>query len=176
MKQIADIQRPPSKGLKAIFLDRDGVINRELEHGYVTRWEQFEFLSGVLDALALIKRAGIPAIIITNQSCINRGLVSKEEIERIHELMEAEIERRGGQISAIYLCPHRPDEGCECRKPRPCLLQDAMRDFALKPEEVLFIGDHDRDRGAAEAAGTRFEIVREGRGLLAIVRALIDCP
>ena len=162
--------RATGKGIKAIFLDRDGVINRNIDKGYVTGWGLFEFLPSSLKAIAYVNKKGLLAILITNQSCINRGLVKRETVDGIHKLMLAEIERAGGKLDAIYMCPHRPDEGCACRKPRAELLERAMRDFKLEPEEVLFVGDHDRDRGAAEAARCRYDQVGEGRSLLEIVR------
>ncbi|MBI5001388.1 MAG: HAD-IIIA family hydrolase [Euryarchaeota archaeon] len=166
----------PGKGnvLKAVFLDRDGVINRNIDKGYVTEWRLFEFLPDSLEALAHIKKKGLLAVLITNQSCINRNLVPKENVDDIHKCMLAEIERAGGKLDAVYMCPHRPDEGCACRKPRAELLERAMRDFKLSPDEVLFVGDHERDRGAAEAAHCRYDQVSERRSLFEITKEWLD--
>src|SRR5690349_15225055 len=101
-----------------VFVDRDGVINaNRVDH--VTSWETFKFLPGALDALRLLTRAGIRLAIITNQAIINRGVVPRAVLDDIHRRMLAQIELAGGQIDAVEVCPHRPDELCACRKPEP---------------------------------------------------------
>src|SRR5436190_23406732 len=107
-----------SRGRAAVFLDRDGVIieNRE---GYVRSWEDVAFLPGVLGALRRLARLSCAVAIVTNQSPVGRGLLTLEAAEAINRRVVARIEAAGGRIDASYLCPHRPDERCGCRKPAP---------------------------------------------------------
>lgn len=149
--------------LPAVFIDRDGVIcyNRA---DYVKRWAEFAFLPGALDALARLAKSGFAIVVVTNQSAINRGRVALETVEEIHQRMAAAIEEAGGRIDAIYLCPHRPDEGCTCRKPLPGLLQRAASELGLDLSRSFLIGDALEDVQAALAAGCRPYLVLTGRG------------
>lgn len=147
----------------AVFLDRDGVINRD-RPDYVKSREEFEFLPGVLKALRLLAARSHPVIIVSNQSCIGRGLVSREKVEEIHAFMRETVRRRGGRIDAVYYCPHRPDENCPCRKPRPGLILKAAADFSLNLSGSRLIGDDLKDLDCAVAAGVRPVLVRTGHG------------
>lgn len=146
----------------AIFLDRDGVLNRE-RRDYVRDWSQLEFLPGALDAVRALTALALPLIIVTNQSVIGRGLASAAAVVEIHERMREAIERAGGRIDALYCCPHHPAEGCACRKPRPGMLLQAAREHGLDLPRSLFIGDSYTDHLAAQAAGCRSLLVRSGR-------------
>jgi D-glycero-D-manno-heptose 1,7-bisphosphate phosphatase len=148
---------------KAVFLDRDGVINRD-RPDYVKSWQEFEFLPGALEALRLLASRPEPVIVVSNQSCIGRGLVAEERVEEIHRLMRAAVEREGGRIDAVYYCPHRPEEDCPCRKPRPGLLLRAAADFSLDLRGSVMIGDDLKDLRSAAAAGVRPILVRTGHG------------
>ena len=105
----------------ALLLDRDGVINRELGH-FVRSWEEFEFLPGVLGALAAWRAMDTRVIVITNQSAVGRGVLSDEGLRRIHTQMMETIRAAGGHVEAVYACLHAPAQGCACRKPaaKPC--------------------------------------------------------
>lgn len=139
---------------KAIFIDRDGVINKKAPKAeYVTTWKQFEFLPGVLDALKILKDHGYTVIIVSNQAGINRHYMTHENLADIHAHMCSEIEKNGGNIHAIYYCPHDWDEGCLCRKPNPGMFFSAVHDHLINLREMCFIGDDPRDRIAGEAAG-----------------------
>lgn len=151
-------------GRAAVFLDRDGVINQNLDGGYVTRWELFHFLPGVLPALATLHRHGYPVIVVTNQAGIGRGLVPAAVVEEIHRRMCAAIEEAGGYIEAVFSCPHHPDERCDCRKPQPGLLLRAAAELRLDLARSTFVGDHVTDLQAGLAAGCRPLLVRTGRG------------
>ena len=107
----------PESARKTVFLDRDGVINRLEMGSYVTSWDKFRFLGGVLDAIAELHKAGYLIIVITNQSAVNRGLMTSDDLEDVHSRMLAEIDKTGGKVDAVYHCPHKPDEKCQCRKP-----------------------------------------------------------
>jgi len=147
----------------AIFLDRDGVINRD-RPGFVKSWDEFEFLPGVLRALQLLAASPYAIVIITNQSAVGRGLLTLRTLDEIHARMVQVIREAGGRIDAIYYCPHHPDVGCMCRKPRPGLLLQAARDLDLCLSRSWLIGDSPRDLQAAAAVGVRAVLVRTGHG------------
>ena len=158
-----------------VILDRDGVLNRRPPRAeYVRRWEEFEWLPGALQALALLTRAGYRVIVVSNQAGIARGAMSDGDLDAIHARMRSDVDAAGGRIDAIYHCPHGWDDGCECRKPRPGMLFQAQRDFSLDLTRTTFIGDDDRDAEAAEAAGCPWALVTDDRPLLRLVRDLVN--
>ena len=148
--------------MHAVFLDRDGVINRE-RADYVKSWQEFAFLPDALPALARLARLSCPIVVVTNQSAIGRGLTSDAAVADIHRRMCTAVAAAGGRIDAVYVCPHRPDAGCACRKPRPGLLQQAAADLGLVLTECLLIGDSISDLQAAHAVGAAALLVRSGR-------------
>ena len=148
---------------RAVFLDRDGVIN-ENRADHVKTWSEFRFLPGAFDALAQLHTAGLLTFVITNQAVVNRGMVPRETLDEINARMMTEVERRGGRIEAVAYCPHRPDERCRCRKPQPGLILDLMERYRLSPRACVVIGDALSDIDAARAAGTAAMLVRTGRG------------
>ena len=107
--------------MKLIILDRDGVINRD-SPAYIKSWEEFEFLPGSLEALKQLHQNGFTTIIITNQSAIGREMITREILEGMHRRMSEAVRSHGGWIEDIFYCPHRPDEGCDCRKPKNGLI------------------------------------------------------
>jgi histidinol-phosphate phosphatase family protein len=137
-----------------VFVDRDGVINQN-PPSYVKSWEEFLFLPDVLPALALIAQTTWPVVIITNQSVVGRGIITRETLDSIHERMIAEIANAGGRVNGIYVCPHHPDEGCDCRKPQPTLICNAAADLQLDLSKSVFIGDSWSDMVAAIDAGVQ---------------------
>jgi D-glycero-D-manno-heptose 1,7-bisphosphate phosphatase len=147
----------------AIFLDRDGVINRD-RRDYVKSWEEFEFLPGVLEALRLLAPGPHRIIVVSNQSAIGRGLVSSEAVDEIHDRMVEAVRAGGGRIDAVYYCPHSPEADCPCRKPRPGLLLRAARELDIDLPGSWLIGDDLRDLESAVAAGVRPVLVRTGHG------------
>ena len=147
----------------AIFLDRDGVIN-ENRAQYVRTWEQLQLLAGALPALVRLAGSAFAVVIVTNQSAIGRGLLSNTVAQHINAQLVAQLERAGGRIDGVYVCPHRPDEDCACRKPRPGLLLQAASDLKLDLEKSWMVGDAATDAQAGLAAGTRALLVRTGRG------------
>lgn len=149
--------------VQAIFLDRDGVIN-ENRTDHVKSWSEFRFLPGALTAMARLASTDALIFVITNQAVINRGLVAQSTVDEINRRMTTEIERHGGRIDAIAYCPHRPDELCHCRKPRPGLIVDLLSRYRLDPRRCVVIGDALSDIDAAHAAGTPAILVRSGRG------------
>jgi D-glycero-D-manno-heptose 1,7-bisphosphate phosphatase len=148
---------------RVLFLDRDGVICRD-RADYVKSWEEFRFIPGVKAALRALREAGITVLIITNQSVINRGIVTREALDSLHRKMIRDIARAGGEISGIYYCPHRPDEGCDCRKPGTALLKQAARDHRLNLKKCVFVGDTLKDLEAGKGIGCRTILVQTGQG------------
>jgi len=151
-----------NKRIGGFLLDRDGVINRE-RADYVKQWSEFEFLPGALPALQRLATLNLPILVISNQSVIGRGLVSRETIHLIHRQAQDVIEKHGGRIDGFFVCPHHPDEKCACRKPKPGLLVEAANRFELKLADCIFIGDAITDFQAAQAAGCQSILVESGR-------------
>jgi D-glycero-D-manno-heptose 1,7-bisphosphate phosphatase len=150
--------------LKIIFLDRDGVINKDYTT-YVKTWSEFEFLPGSLDALKLLTLKGYSIIVITNQSVINRKIVTETQLQEIHEKMTKAVAAHGGSIEAVYYCPHLPEDGCSCRKPEPGLIHQAKREYTLKLPETCMIGDSLKDMQCGRRAGCgEVILVRTGYG------------
>ena len=147
---------------KAIFLDRDGTINKYV--GFLRNIDEFELLDGAADAIKKINASGYLAIVITNQPVIARGEVSFEELERIHNKMETLLGKKGAYLDAIYFCPHHPHKGyegerpelkfdCDCRKPKPGMLLKAAQDFNIDLAQSWMIGDGENDIRAGQNAG-----------------------
>ena len=143
----------------AVFLDRDGVIN--VDHGYVSTWERFEFLPGVPEALRELQDAGYLLIVVSNQSGIGRGYYSESDIDLLNQAIVDYLDSYAGvTLSGFYHCPHHPTEAkneyrkhCSCRKPAPGLIYRAMRDHAIDVKMSLLVGDKDSDIEAGRAAG-----------------------
>lgn len=166
---------------KAIFLDRDGTINKMV--GFVTKPEQFELIEGAAEAIKAINKSGYLAIVVTNQPVIARGDCTFKELQIIHDKMETELGKVGAFVDAIYVCPHHTDMGfegerpeykcnCECRKPKPGLLLQAAKDFNIDLSESYMIGDSHRDVEAGENAGVKKSIKIEESKHLSLLSLL----
>lgn len=152
------------KGRRAVFLDRDGVINADAPD-YIKGWAEFHFLPGSLEALVTLHQAGLPVVIVTNQSALARGLISPPVLSDLHDRMVNAIREAGGEVAGIYFCPHHPDDGCRCRKPRPGLVAQAAAEHGIDPARSFLVGDSVRDIQCAESAGVGTRIlVRTGNG------------
>ncbi len=159
----------------AVILDRDGVLNKKAPRSqYVRTCEEFEWLPGSKEALQLLKKSGYRVIIASNQAGIARGAMTERDLLRVHERMQADALEAGGEIDAIYHCPHGWDDGCECRKPAAGMLFQAQRDFSLDLSHTYFVGDDDRDRQAADAAGCLWAQVSSDAPLLNMARRLVN--
>ena len=156
---------------KAIFLDRDGTINRYV--GYLRKVEEFELLPGVGEAIRKINASGYLAIVVTNQPVIARGEVSLEELQIIHNKMETMLGKEGAYLDGIYYCPHHPSKGfegevqelkidCQCRKPKPGMLLQAAKDFNIDLSDSWMIGDERRDIEAGKNAGCKTALIGSG--------------
>lgn len=150
--------------MKIVFLDRDGVINKD-SSGYIKSLPEFEFFPGSLDALRLLTLNGYKIILITNQSVINRRMVTEAGLQEIHQKMTDAVVDHGGRIEAIYYCPHVPEDGCDCRKPEPGLIYRAQADYGADLSKACMIGDSIKDIECARLAGCGMAIlVRTGHG------------
>jgi D-glycero-D-manno-heptose 1,7-bisphosphate phosphatase len=151
--------------MQTIFLDRDGVINRNRARGdYVKSWEEFQFLPGACDAIARLTKAGFRLLVITNQACIAQGIVSWATVQEIHAQMMQEIALVGGQIEAVLCCPHLADAGCDCRKPAPGLLRRAHEEYRVDLRQAILVGDSVKDVQTAAAVGMPAIMVLSGLG------------
>jgi D-glycero-D-manno-heptose 1,7-bisphosphate phosphatase len=155
--------RPPS-GAGLVVLDRDGVINRE-SAAFIKSADEWLPLPGSLEAIATLSRAGFAVVVATNQSGVGRGLIRPSALEEIHRRMIQGVEQAGGKLAGIFFCPHRPEDDCSCRKPRPGLLQQIEAHFGCSLKGQPVIGDSARDLQAAAAVGARAILVRTGNGL-----------
>ncbi len=139
---------------KAAFLDRDGVINVKAPEGqYVTRWEEVRFLPGVAAAIARLNQAGFRVIVISNQRCVAKGLVTSDEVRALHEKISRELAAQGAIIDAFYFCPHDTSAACDCRKPAPGMILQAAQEHQIDPGLSWMIGDTAADVAAGKNAG-----------------------
>lgn len=154
----------------AVFLDRDGVINRERgEHTW--RMEDFEVLPTVAEAVRAINATGRPVIVITNQSGIGSGLYGHADVSRLHDYLHAHLASQGAHLDAVYYCPHHPSRGrCLCRKPGSLLLERAIARFNIDPQGTVMVGDRERDVEAAAAVGVRGILVAPNLPLLQVLK------
>ena len=146
-----------------VLLDRDGVINEDTD-SYILSVEAWRPIAGSLEAIARLTDAGIPVAVCTNQSAIARGMLSNEGLAAIHHHMRATVAGIGGALAGIFFCPHGPDAGCDCRKPAPGLINEALRQLVCQPADAVMIGDSRRDIDAASRAGVPAWMVRTGNG------------
>lgn len=153
----------------ALFLDRDGVVNRERgEHTWHP--QDFEILPGVAEVVNAAHAKGLRVIVVTNQSGIALGLYGHADVERLHAQLREGLGREGAWLDAVYYCPHHPQQGrCLCRKPGSLLLERAMARFRVDPARSLMVGDRQRDVDAAEAVGVRGVLVPANEPLLPIL-------
>lgn len=139
--------------IKALFLDRDGVIN--YDPGYVYRIEDFEFMPGIFEALAGFMTLGYEIFVVTNQSGIGRGYYSEDDFAKLSKYMIDEFKSYGIEIKKIYHCPHTPSDDCNCRKPKPGMILQALNEHNIDPQASLIIGDKPSDLEAARKAGVK---------------------
>lgn len=148
-----------------LILDRDGVLNEEADEGaYVRTPREFRWLPGSLAALALLHRAGVRLSVVTNQSGIGRGLMTLEDLARVHGQMQAQAAAGGAPLDCVLFCPHGPGEACSCRKPAPGLILAAIERSGIEARQTLAVGDDARDLEAAQRAGVAAALVRTGKG------------
>ncbi len=162
---------------KAIFFDRDGTLNVDVD--YLYRIEDFKWIDGAIDAIKFCNQNNYLAIVITNQSGVARGMYSEDDVNRLHAWMNEELSKVGAHIDAFYYCPHHPRGAvekysveCDCRKPRPKMILDALNRFDIARDQSLMIGDKQRDIDSGLNAGVR-GVLFEGGNLLETLRAAL---
>lgn len=148
---------------RAIFLDRDGVINKN-RADHVKSWAEFEFLPDVFGALRDLATLDLPIIVITNQGAIGRELTTHEAVDDIHARMLIAVQEQGGRIDDVLYCPHKPEDRCDCRKPQPGLLKQAAERWHLDLSQCFLVGDAETDIQAGQWVGCRSLLVLTGRG------------
>ncbi|MEZ9526848.1 D-glycero-beta-D-manno-heptose 1,7-bisphosphate 7-phosphatase [Enterovibrio norvegicus] len=174
----------------AVFIDRDGVIN--VDHGYISKVDDFEYIDGVFDACRALKEMGYLLVLVTNQSGIARGYYTEDDFLTLTEWMDWNFADNGVDFDGIYYCPHHPEHGdetykkdCDCRKPKPGMLLDASQFLKIDMDKSVMIGDKADDMRAAEAAGVATKILvrtgkqvsEEGEALAtAVLNSIADVP
>ena len=163
---------------KLCLLDRDGVLN--VDKAYLHNTEDVEWIPGSREAIAWLKRQGILVTVVTNQSGVARGYYTEDNVRILHEWMSAEVKKSGGEIAAFYYCPHLPgaavkryDVDCDCRKPKPGMILQALADFDVRPGNAFLIGDSLRDVEAAETAGVK-GFLYTGGSVLDLARMIVQ--
>lgn len=167
MKIEPEVQQTPShdpgasNSGRAVFLDRDGVLS--VEGGdYVCDPDELRLLPGSVEAVVRLYRAGWSVIVFTNQAGVGKGYLTLETLDAIHKRLEREISAAGGALTAIYACPHHPDDGCDCRKPKPGMLLRGAMEQGLTLSRCFVVGDTPRDLAAGKAVGCTTLLVLSG--------------
>jgi histidinol-phosphate phosphatase family protein len=148
---------------RCVFFDRDGVINWKAAPGeYIRSWEECRLIPAAVDWIRLFNALDLLVIVVTNQRGVARGIMSLDDVDRIHREMRAELARRGAHIDDVYCCVHEKN-ACDCRKPRPGLVREAARKWDIDIPHSILIGDSENDRELARICGMRFVEVDEGK-------------
>ncbi|RDU36526.1 D-glycero-beta-D-manno-heptose-1,7-bisphosphate 7-phosphatase [Neobacillus piezotolerans] len=149
---------------KAVFLDRDGVLNEVLTSRvkFVNHPGQLFLLEGAAEAVAEITNAGYPVFIVTNQGGIGLGFMTEEKLRKVHKRLTSMLEQKGGKVIDIAYCPHKPTQGCTCRKPEPGMLIDLAEKHGINLSDSVMVGDHERDVEAGKAAGCKTVFIGDG--------------
>ncbi len=163
---------------KAVFFDRDGVLN--IDKGYTYKIEELEWMPGAKEAVAYLTEGGYKIFVVTNQSGIARGFYTDEDVHKLHAYMQEECKKAGGEITKIYYCPHHPTKGvipeltvqCNCRKPAPGMILQAFQEYDLDKNGSFMIGDMPKDMEAAKAAGLPGYLFKGGN-LLEFVQNIV---
>lgn len=145
-----------------VLLDRDGTINEEV--GYVLHPDELRLLPGAGEALRELRVLGLGLVVVTNQTPVGRGAISPQELDAIHARLGELLAQTGASLDGIEVCPHRKDEGCDCRKPATGLVDRAARTHGFDPARSWLVGDHTGDMLLGRAVGARTILVRTGHG------------
>lgn len=153
------------RGRKTVFIDRDGVINHNIDGDYVRNWQDFRFLPGALEAIKRLTDNNCDIHIISNQAGVGKGLMTQEQLDEIHDQMVKIVEAHGGKIAGVHVCTHRADENCDCRKPKPGLLYQAVGGrHSVFPNGCFVVGDALTDVKVGRSVGAKTFLVLTGRG------------
>jgi D-glycero-D-manno-heptose 1,7-bisphosphate phosphatase len=165
--RISDLGTAPSEirspiASAAVFMDRDGTVSEEV--GYMYHAGLYKLFPWTGEAIRRINESGMKAVLITNQSGLGRGYFDRSTVDEVHGILQRELAKFNAHLDAIYLCPHLPEDNCDCRKPKPGMLLQAAREMNIDLSESYMIGDRYVDVGAAHAAGLRSVLVCSGDG------------
>ena len=160
---------------KAIFLDRDGVINKKRDD-YVKSINELEIFPDIGEGILNLKKMGFLIIVITNQSIINRKIITVKELEKIHSVIQNNLKENSCSIDRFYFCPHMPNENCNCRKPKSGLLLQAIADFCINSSKSWMIGDCLTDIQAGEKVGCKTILLKENMSFSNIVDMIKFAP
>jgi D-glycero-D-manno-heptose 1,7-bisphosphate phosphatase len=154
--------------MKLVILDRDGVINFDSDH-FIKNPDEWRPIPGSLEAIAELNQAGFRVALATNQSGIGRGLFDMATLNAIHDKMHRTLAQNGGRIDALFYCPHAAEDNCDCRKPKPGMMEEIARRFGTDLDDVPSVGDSLRDLQAGMALGAKPMLVRTGKGEATLV-------
>jgi len=160
--------------MQVIVLYRDGVINHDSD-AYIKSVEEWVPIAGSLEAIARLNHSGYTVVVASNQSGLARGYFTIETLSAMHQEMDKQLSKIGGRVDAIFYCPHGPDDGCDCRKPKPGMLLEIGQRFNVPLKDVTFIGDSISDIKAASNASAKPMLVRTGKGVKAEKILLAEC-
>jgi histidinol-phosphate phosphatase family protein len=156
---------------KAVFLDRDGVINKKKDD-YVKSINELEIFPDIGEGIFKLKKMGFLIIVITNQSVINRKIITIKKLEKIHLTIQKKLKEKNCKIDKFYFCPHRPDENCNCRKPKAGLLLQAINDFSIDSSKSWMIGDCLTDIQAGEKVGCKSILLKDDLSFLEVIKKI----
>lgn len=161
---------------KAIFLDRDGVINNDTGHYYIYKVEDFKLNDGVIEGLKLLSKAGFLLIVVSNQGGVAKGIYTDDDINKVHNKLKIELKKHSVEIDAIYYCPHHESVSeCECRKPKPGMILSAIEEFNINPENSFLIGDSERDITAGKKAGLKeCFLIETNSSIVPVCKQIVD--
>ena len=157
---------------KAIFFDRDGVLNEEV--GYLHEIEKFSWIDGAKQAIKFCNEKNFLVIVVTNQSGIARGFYTENDVKILHDFMQNDLKNFDAHIDAFYFCPHVSEDACDCRKPKPGMIFRAAKDFDIDLKKSFLVGDSQRDIVAGKNAGLAGEFLFQGKNLFDVVQKLLD--
>ncbi|MDX1368658.1 D-glycero-beta-D-manno-heptose 1,7-bisphosphate 7-phosphatase [Pseudomonas sp.] len=157
--------------MKLLILDRDGVINYDSD-AYIKNLDEWIPLPGAVEAIARLSRAGWTVAVATNQSGLARGYYDQAALDAMHARLRQLVAEQGGELGLIVHCPHGPDDGCDCRKPKPGMLRQIAAHYSVSLDGVWFVGDSSGDLKAALAVGCQPVLVKTGKGLLTLAQPL----
>ncbi len=168
-------EKRPNTERKAVFFDRDATLNSDEGHYYVYSPQDFVLNAGVVEGLRLLQAQGYLLFVVTNQGGVAKGLFSTQDVEKVHQKMQHLLEKEGIVLTGIAYCPHHESVSeCSCRKPKPQMILDFMKTHRLKAANCTMIGDSERDRGAAEAAGIRFFKIAKNANIFPFCQKIVS--